>query len=256
MQQLIQENKILWPSSPEGRPRRKKFLSELQSEFTGMSSLLREVPSTSAGTQEIRELFGVDVFDFPKPLDLLKILVRQASSEDDIVFDFFAGSCPTAHAVIETNLEDGGDRRFVMIQIPEPTAPDSPARQAGYPTIADIGKQRIRHVIERMQTLERDEKEDNPQLALDLDDTGNGEEPGAPPDLGFKVFKLAPSTFRRWEPPDEDDAAALEQQLSFFDAGLKDDADPQHTLYEVLLKEGYSLNSEIEPLAVLTITHK
>ena len=119
-------------------------------------------------------------------------------------------------------------------------------------SIADIGKERIRRVIARMQTDDEDGEESPPQLALDLDSKGHSAEVEVPQDLGFKVFKLAPSTFRRWESPAETEA--LENQLSYFDEGLKDDADLQHVIYEVLLKEGYSLNSIIEPLALGTNT--
>jgi adenine-specific DNA-methyltransferase len=238
MRQLIAEGKIIWPSTPEGRPRRKKFLSELQSEFTGLSSLLRELPSTSIGTQEIRELFGADVFDFPKPLELIKLLVEQGSAANEIVLDFFAGSCPTAQAVLELNQEDGNSRRFVMVQMAESTAENSPAREAGYDSVAELGKERIRRVITNMQEGEQDG-----QLSLDLrSDEG----------LGFKVFKLATSTFRHWEPPQSDTEGGLERQLTYFDRGLEDGADPFHVIYEVILKEGYNLNSRIQPLDMTT----
>jgi len=237
MRELIAEDKILWPSNPLGRPRRKKFLTEIQSEFTGLSSLLREIPSTSIGTQEIRELFGADVFDFPKPLALVKLLVEQGSSDNDLILDFFAGSSPTAQAVLEINREDDANRQFVMVQIREDTAENSPASQAGYDNIADIGKERIRRVIAQMQA------EREGQLPLDTRDT--------PEDLGFRVFKLAPSTFRQWEEPDGD-PAALAEQLTFFDRGLEEGADPQHVLYEVILKEGYPLTSRIETLPLDT----
>ena len=236
MQELIAEGKIIWPSSPEGRPRRKKFLSELQSEFTGLSSLLRQVPTTSAGTQEIRELFGTNAFDFPKPLDLVKALIEQGSSDDDIVFDFFAGSCPAAQAVLELNREDGSSRRFVMVQLAEPTADNSPAREAGYRSIAQLGKERIRRVVWQMQ-----EGPENNQLSFDL---------RPDEDLGFKVFKLAPSTFRHWEPPKGEKDGALEEQLALFDRGLEEGSDPHDVIYEVILKLGYSLNARIEPLEV------
>jgi adenine-specific DNA-methyltransferase len=238
MRELIKEGKIIWPSSAEGRPRRKKFLSEVQSEFTGLSSLLREVPTTSVGTQEIRELFGADVFDFPKPVELVKVLVEQGASEGDMVLDFFAGSCPVAQAVLELNREDGASRRFVVVQLAEPTAEGSPARDAGYSSIADIGKERIRHIIARTEEQDKDG-----QLSLDLQPSE---------DLGFKVFKLAPSTFRQWEPPEGEEAEALEEQLALFDRGLEQGADPLDVIYEVILKLGYSLNSIIEPLELET----
>jgi adenine-specific DNA-methyltransferase len=203
-------------------------MSELQSQFTGQSSLL-DVPNTSAGTQEIREIFDSDVFDFPKPLELIKLLIRQSTSEEDIILDFFAGSAPVGHAVLDVNRELGENRQFILVQIPEETEDKSPAKTAGYETIASIAKERIRRVIDQMQT------EDESKLDLRPDE-----------DLGFKVFKLAPSAFREWERPES--AAALQEQLSYFDVGLKDGAHPAHALYEVLLKQGYSLNARIQEL--------
>ena len=231
MEKLIAEGRVLWPSSREGRPRRKKFLSELKSEFTGLSSILG-VPTTSAGTQEIRSMFGSDLFDFPKPLGLLKLLVEQAASEDDIIIDFFAGSCPAAQAVLELNREDGGSRRSIMVQLPEPTPEGSPAREAGYKTIADIGKERIRRVIAQMQ------QEREGQLPLETRET--------PEDLGFKVFKLAPSNYQLWRGLDEDTPDAYAEQMELFADPLVDGWKVENVIYEVALKEGYGLNCRIE----------
>ena len=231
MEKLIAEGRVLWPSSREGRPRRKKFLSELKSEFTGLSSILG-VPTTSAGTQEIRSMFGSDLFDFPKPLGLLKLLVEQAASEDDIIIDFFAGSCPAAQAVLELNREDGGSRRSIMVQLPEPTPEGSPAREAGYKTIADIGKERIRRVIAQMQ------QEREGQLPLETRET--------PEDLGFKVFKLAPSNYQLWRGLDEDTPDAYAEQMELFTDPLVDGWRAENVIYEVALKEGYGLNCHIE----------
>ena len=189
------------------------------------------------GTRELKELLNTNqaLVDYPKPTYLLKQIVAMAGGEpDDIYLDFFAGSCTTAQAVFELNSEDGGNRYFIMVQLPEPTPEGSPAQEAGYGTIADIGKERIRRVIAQMQA------EREGQLPLETRET--------PEDLGFKVFKLAPSTFRHWQPPQDADPDALEQQLALFDGGLEPDADPRHAIYEVILKEGYSLNARIEPV--------
>jgi adenine-specific DNA-methyltransferase len=193
-------------------------------------------PYTQEGTSEIRNLLGNGkIFPFPKPSELIKHFVSYTwADEEAIILDFFAGSSPTAQAVLEFNREHEGNRQFIMVQFPEPTAEESPARQEGFETIADIGKERIRRVIARMQ-----EGDENGQLSLDL----HPDE-----DMGFKVFKLAPSTFRRWEPPAGETARALGQQLSLFDRGLEAGADPIHVIYEVILKLGYSLNACIEPL--------
>ncbi|MCR4427167.1 MAG: site-specific DNA-methyltransferase [Firmicutes bacterium] len=124
--------------------------------------------TAARGTREIQELFdGRAVFDSPKPTALIRSLLRIATRGEDIVLDFFAGSCTTAHAVLNQNREDGGGRRCMCIQAPEPTSASSTARQMGYNTIAEIGLERIRRVIDRM--------------------TSAGADPGA---LAFQVLRL------------------------------------------------------------------
>jgi adenine-specific DNA-methyltransferase len=212
----------------QGRMRRRKPLSILIGPFT------------QEGTKDIEGLFGKRIFDFPKPAALLKQLlslyINESDSESEIILDFFAGSGTTAQAVLELNHTDDKNRQFILVQFPEPTPEGSLAREVGFKTIADVGKERIRRVIAKMNA------EREGQLPLETRET--------PEDLGFKVFKLAPSTFRQWEPPAGADAEALEQQLSFFDRGLEEGADPRHVIYEVILKEGYSLNARIEPLEI------
>jgi adenine-specific DNA-methyltransferase len=162
-------------------------------------------------------------------------MIELFTEADSLVLDFFAGSSTTAHATLDYNRSDGGSRRFIMVQIAEPIDTSAEtgknAERLGLHTIADIGKERIRRAIEHMDADEQG------QLDLRPDE-----------DLGFKVFKLAPSTFRRWQPPQADTEEGLDRQLSYFDRGLEDGADPLHVIYEVILKEGYSLNAHIEPL--------
>jgi len=198
-------------------------------------SLIEDI-YTQHGTAEIENLFGDSrVFPFPKPAQLMERLLQIAQlSECDVVLDFFAGSCPLAQAVLEANRKTGSVRHFIMAQLPEPLEKESTALERGYRTVADIGKERIRRVIANMQ-----EEDQDGQLSLDL---------RPDEDLGFKVFKLAPSTFRHWQPPEDGVEESLEQQLSYFDRGLEDGADPRHVVYEVILKLGYSLNARIEPL--------
>jgi len=184
-----------------------------------------------AATLELKSLVGTSAMDFPKNTDVLQELVELIPDSDALVMDFFAGSCPMAQAVLQQNHQDGGNRRFLMVQLAEATDDGT------YSTIAEIGEERIRRVIAEMQA------EREGQLPLDMRDT--------PEDLGFRVFKLAPSAFRQWEQPDED-VSALAQQLTFFDRGLEEGANPQHVLYEVILKEGYPLTSRIETLPLDT----
>ncbi len=224
-QKLIEENRILWPASPTGRPRRKKFLNDATSLVTSLSTIL-DVGFTTEGTREIQELFGEKIIQFPKPVSLLKILIKQATAADDIVLDFFAGSCTTAQAVLELNREDGGDRRFIMVQLPEPTG------NKQFLTIAEIGKERIRRVMSRMK------KEREGQLALDK-----------PKGLGFKVFKLVPSNYKQWDGA-QPDAAAYARQAEMFADPLVEGWQPENVLFEVALKEGYGLNVQVETTQV------
>lgn len=116
MAQKINEGRILWPRSPHGRPRHKKFLSDLQDEFAGFSSLV-ECGNTNEGTEEVSRIMGGEQFIFPKPRSLVEILLQQLTSGDDIVLDSFAGTGTTAHAVLSLNELDGGQRRFILVEL-------------------------------------------------------------------------------------------------------------------------------------------
>lgn len=194
---------------------------------------------TQHGTADLVQFFdGQPIIQFPKPVELVKKLVSMATETEqgNIVLDFFAGSCTTAQAVLELNREDGGNRRFVMVQLPEPTEEDSPAQRAGYNTIADIGKERIRRVIKQKQQT------DKGQLALETPEE----------DLGFKVFKLSESNFRSWKGVDEDTLEVYAQQMAMFTDPLMDNWKAEDVIYEVALKEGYGLNCSIEPPTAIT----
>ena len=115
MRQKIEDKRILWPDSKDGRPREKKFYAEIKSKFTGISSVLPEdVGYTEDSSKDINSIFGVRAFDFPKPVSLIKFLLSQIQAQNTVVLDFFAGSGTTAQAVLETNLEDGGNRTFIL----------------------------------------------------------------------------------------------------------------------------------------------
>ncbi|MBI4937108.1 MAG: site-specific DNA-methyltransferase [Nitrosomonadales bacterium] len=256
MAKKIGEQRILWPVNPEGRPRHKKFLNEIRSQFTGFSSLL-DVPSTSAGTQEVRDLFGAAIFDFPKPAGLLQELIRQGagSSECDIVLDFFAGSGTTAHAVLDLNQEDGGNRKFILVQLPEKT--DNPQ----YPTIAHITRERVRRVITKLQESRHSRAGGNPaiQNALDLnpldsrlrgnDEEGRGNDDAG--DLGFRAFKLDSSNFKIWRSDKAPQSAEqLAEQLSLYADNVLAERGDQDRLYELILKSGRPLSARVERITI------
>ena len=190
---------------------------------------------TQEGTKEIFNVFSdAKVFLFPKPVNLLKQLIEIGGlSKGDIVLDFFAGSGTTAHAVYEKNLEDGGNRKYICVQLPEPTQKDSEAYKAGFQTISDIGKERIRRVIKKI-------KEENKQQSL-LDHNINNL------DLGFKVFKLDKSNFKVWkeEIGDQNPSTQIKMHLDEF---IDQKSSKEDLLYEILLKTGYPLTTEVKPL--------
>jgi len=244
IEKMIEEGRILFPSKPTGRPREKKFLKELNSTTTGFSTMLnsQKVGYTTNGTREVSELFDSKVMDFPKPVDLIKELVRQStnSNTDDIVLDFFAGSSTTSESILRQNFEDDGNRKFIMVQLPEPTDEGSDAKKAGFDTIADIGKERIRRVIQQIKEEQKKDKQ------LELGESGdNGDEQ----DLGFKVFKLTPSNFKVWEAPGVDvEPEKLKEKLDAFADHLNPETEEESILYELILKSGFSLTTNIEIL--------
>lgn len=189
---------------------------------------------TQHGTNEIIDLFGdAQIFPFPKPTGLIKPLLQMATSldEDDIVLDFFAGASTTAHASLGLNREDGGGRKFIMTQLPEPTPDGSTARLAGYNNIAEISKERIRRVITKMKKA-KDGK-------LDLKNGDKAE------DLGFKVFKLAESNYKPWSGPENKEPDTYAAQMAAFTDPFVSGWKPENVIWEVAIKEGYGLNSEI-----------
>ena len=196
----------------------------------------KESGTTDEGSKELEALLGKNIFDNPKPSRLIKRMAKIATETDsnDIILDFFAGSSTTAQAVLELNRDDGGNRRFIMVQLPEPTKEKSLARQAGFDTIAEIGKERIRRVINKIN----EEQNGPPPL----------EECTTSEDFGFKVFKLAESNYRQWAGVEEKDPEKYIQTLELFEDPLLPDWKPENIIYEVALKEGYSLNSTIEEL--------
>jgi adenine-specific DNA-methyltransferase len=185
------------------------------------------------GNVDLKSIFGKPLFSYPKPVSLIKFLVSVTTqnSSDAIVLDFFAGSCSTAHAVLHQNREDGGNRQFIMVQLPEPTPPDSEAYKAGYRTIAEIGKERIRRVIKQMQAERAGQ--------MDLN---------AGEDLGFKVLKLQRSHFKDWQPVEPTDTAQLDDLFSQHLSPLVEGWQPQALLTEILLLEGFPLDSQVIPL--------
>jgi adenine-specific DNA-methyltransferase len=190
---------------------------------------------TEDGTRALRGLFDKNYFDHPKPIELIKRCVQIGLNEEDIALDFFSGSGTTAQAVLELNEEDGGNRQFICLQLPELLEEESEAYKAGYRTIADIGRARIQKVIERMEAKRLDEGK---QASL------TDEEENPKQTLGFNAFKLVPSNFKEWR-TDIDSEADLLAQMEYHIDSTKPDSEPFSMVYELLLKLALPLTTPI-----------
>jgi len=198
-------------------------------------SLLSEKEfTTRRGTAEAEEILGNKIFSFPKSVSLIKLFLKAGLSNSNYVLDFFAGSGTTAQAVLELNKEDGGNRKFILAQLPEKCDEESEAYKAGYKTIADISKERIRRVIKKIEK----EKKENKNLLSEVEENKNL-------DLGFKVFKLSSSNFKIWR-GHEITEENLEQQLDAFTNPVRDGSEKENMLYELILKAGYLFTDTVE----------
>lgn len=197
--------------------------------------------SSDLAKRTLKNLMSGDYFDFPKSVDLLKKFFLIGMSDTDIVLDFFAGSGTTAHAVMQMNKEDGGHRKFICVQLPEPCDEKSEAYKAGYKTIAEIAKERIRRAGAKIrEEVEKDQTAENEKLHFE------GEQNNCRmPDLGFKVFKLTDSNFKQWREIKGSDRDAWEHQLFDFIDPVSDNAVTDNMVYELLLKNGKDLNSTV-----------
>jgi adenine-specific DNA-methyltransferase len=232
MMELISDGRVLFPKKDDGRPREKKFRRDMQAEFVAFRTIIDGV-HTADGTQEIRTCFGTEVFSFPKPTALIQKIVEQVTSNGDICLDFFAGSGTTANAVLTQTLSDGQDRRFILVQLPEPLSPNNINQRAaadycdslGKPrTIAELTKERLRRTGAKV-------KADNPMFAGDT---------------GFRVFKLDNSNIRAWN-PDRDN---LEKTLLDHEQHILPGRTEADIVYELLLKLGLDLCVPMESRSI------
>ena len=228
-QRLYEDGRIAFGVGGESAPKRKLFLNERleRGDTRTPSSILLNAGTTKDGSKEVSDLFGKKkIFSYPKSTAFIQRMIQYGvySEKNRIILDFFSGSSTTAHAVMQLNAEDGGNRKFIMVQIPEPTPENSEARKAGYATIAEIGKERIRRAASKIQQ----------------------EHPDAKADFGFKVLKLDTSNIKKWQP----DFDNLEQDL----LGAVDNIVPGRSshdlLYEVLIKYGLPLTLPVEQLQI------
>lgn len=225
-QELVKDNRIWFGKDGGNVPRLKRFLSDVQKGIKPMTIWkFKEVGHNQEASQELRKLFeGESYFDTPKPVKLIEHITKLSTNKDDLILDFFSGSATTHHAIINLNSKDGGKRKSINIQLAEKCNEDSDAYKAGFLTIADIAKERLKKVAEKI-------KEENPEFKGDL---------------GFKVLKLSDSNFKQWQQIKGKDKKALEEQMKLFVDPVEDNATSENMLYELILKSGKDLNSKIE----------
>ena len=230
---------IHWPQNG-GNPMRKIYLQDamkagqIANDFWGS-----EFGNNKNATEEIKNLFdGKRVFDFPKPSKLLKNMIGLGSatklSNDDIILDFFSGSATTAHAVMQLNAEDGGKRKHIMVQLPEPTDEKSEAFKAGYKKISDIARERINRAGEKIKADFAD------KLA----------ERETPLDVGYRTYKLADTNFTKWQSAPTGDLTELQARLDLMRESSNDNASEEDLLVEVLLKMGLPLTTRTKNVDV------
>jgi adenine-specific DNA-methyltransferase len=223
--QLDSEGKIYWASNK--MPYGKKYLHEAEGQIIN-DWLTKDFGTNQRGSNEINDLFKKRVFDFVKPISLIKTFIQISTQNNDIIMDFFSGSSTTSHAVMEQNAEDSGNRRFIMVQLPEPTDEKSDAYKAGYKNICEIGKERIRRAGQKI--LEENK----------------GKEGIENLDIGFKVFKLDDTNLKVWD----EDSADLERDLLDLINPIKEGRTQEDVVYEILLKYGIDLTVPIEETKV------
>ena len=230
---------IHWPQNG-GNPMRKIYLQDamkagqIANDFWGS-----EFGNNKNATEEIKNLFdGKRVFDFPKPSKLLKNIIGLGSatklSNDDVVLDFFSGSATTAHAVMQLNAEDSGNRKHIMVQLPEPTDEKSEAFKAGYKKISDIARERINRAGEKIKADFAD------KLA----------ERETPLDVGYRTYKLADTNFTKWQSAPTGDLTELQARLDLMRESSNDNASEEDLLVEVLLKMGLPLTTRTQTVDV------
>lgn len=242
------DNRIWFGTNNDATPSIKRFLSEVKDTITPMTIWkYSEVGHSQEAMQSLKKLFnGQAYFDYPKPVNLIKRALELYTSSDDLIIDFFSGSATTAHAVMQLNAEDQGNRKFIQVQLPELINEKSDAFKDGYKTIVEIGKERIRRagkkiIDEKLAELEKlklknsllledQEKINNLQLTIDNLDTG------------FKVFKLDSSNIKGWDGNPEN----LVDNLFDSQDNIKEGRTEEDVLFEILLKYGLDLTLPID----------
>lgn len=237
MEELINSELIHWENR-DGKwiPYEKEYFAN-QEKISKQRSILYNVANTGDGTNILTELFGKkDIFENPKPIELINIFIESATDNDSIILDFFSGSATTAHAVMQLNAEDGGNRQFIMVQLPEVCDEKSEAYKAGYQNICEIGKERIRRAGKKIL-------EENNQMTL---------EDKEQLDIGFKVFKLDSSNLKTWDntPVTAEQLDLLYERMNNMIHRVKSDRSDLDMVCEIMLKLGVPLTYSITAVEI------
>lgn len=257
----IKQHLLYWGSDGKSKsPRKKQFLTEAKPVVSRSFLEHSDVGSTQSATLDFLKLFDHNYFNYTKPIELIKRLIKIASESDknEIIMDFFAGSGTTAHSLLELKKESQGNQRYVCVQLPELCEEKSQAFKDGYKTIADIAKERIRRAGKKIQEEIKTEikkiEAEITKLQGELPTEENKTEIGnlktkieqlKAQDLGFKVLKLEDSNFKQWQQIEGKDAKALAEQMKLFIDPVSESATIENMVYELLLKGGKDLNSRI-----------
>ncbi len=205
---------------------------------TPFETILSEVGTTAKGSKKLGELGLQAYFDYPKPVELISFFAHLVTSNDDMILDFFSGSGTTAHAVMQLNAEDGGNRKHIQVQLPEPTDEKSEAYKAGYRKISDIARERINRAGEKIKADFAD------KLA----------ERDTPLDIGYRTYQLSDTNFRKWQSSATNDLGELQARLDLMRESADDNASEEDLLVEVMLKMGLPLTSRTTSRDVAGLT--
>ncbi|HHE3461560.1 site-specific DNA-methyltransferase [Pasteurella multocida] len=226
---MIENNRIIFPKNPDGLPKQKEFFNEFKNPYIPIKSDLGLFDSQSTTEKNVEIMMKSKVFLYRKPLDLMKTIIQQALPEKNIILDLFAGSSTTAHAIMQLNAEDSGNRRFIMVQLPEKTEEKSEAYKSGYQTIAEISKERIRRAGNKI-LADNAGKEGIKQL-----------------DIGFRVLKIDSSNMKEvYYTPDN----LSQTLLDHMESNIKEDRSAEDLLFQVMLDWGIELSLPIEQKSV------
>ena len=228
MKQRIKDNLVHFGKDETTVPNNKTYLKD--TECQSLTSV--KYRDGRVASKILNKLLGGNFFTNPKDVDILILIAKAIGIEkDDTIIDFFAGSGTTAHAVLDLNKQDNGNRKFICVQLPEPCAPDSEAFKAGYKTISDIGKERIRRVIKKLHESEEGK--------LDLENSKDQ-------DRGFRVLKLDQSNFRQWQQlPSTATPEQIAEQLDLHIDHINHKASQEDLLFEILLKAGFKPTEKV-----------